>query len=157
MLKVALTGWNTKRYYIGNPELTKKIDESKEKYDNKSLETTINNACTQKVITKEEKMVLISLKDKFRNPYSHATISKIVDDVPPTFNGFMFSFAEVKHSLNNGLPIPQGKKTEMPSDILFQSLQYNKANHTALDYFTKIFTIMCEIEKRYDALKYTSH
>ena len=43
------------------------------KYDNLLLEDTINRACTQHLITKEQKKVLKDFKDLFRNPYSHAS------------------------------------------------------------------------------------
>lgn len=43
-----------------------------DKYDKVELDQTINAACTQGLITKEQKKELKDFKDKFRNPYSHA-------------------------------------------------------------------------------------
>ncbi len=43
------------------------------KYDKSDLEQTINQACSQGLITKEQKKILIQFKRRFRNPYSHAT------------------------------------------------------------------------------------
>ena len=42
------------------------------KYDNLQLEQSINAACSQGLISKEQKQELKDLKNKFRNPYSHA-------------------------------------------------------------------------------------
>ena len=43
-----------------------------DKYDDLKLEQSINAACSQGLITKEQKKCLKGHKDKFRNPYSHA-------------------------------------------------------------------------------------
>lgn len=53
------------------------------KYDGKTLEFTINAACTLGIITRDEKKKLIKFKDKFRNAYSHAETKKMFKDEPP--------------------------------------------------------------------------
>ncbi|MCE1197654.1 MAG: hypothetical protein LWW85_01690 [Marinilabiliales bacterium] len=42
------------------------------KYDDLQLEQSINAACSQGLITKNQKQELKGFKDQFRNPYSHA-------------------------------------------------------------------------------------
>jgi hypothetical protein len=46
-----------------------------DKYDNTMLEQTINAACSQGIITKDQKKELKEFREKFRNPYSHASNS----------------------------------------------------------------------------------
>lgn len=53
-------------------ELQDAFIEGINKYDNLILEQSINAACSQGLITKEQKNELKEFKDKFRNPYSHA-------------------------------------------------------------------------------------
>ncbi len=64
------------RYSRENRKENAKIEdvftEGIEKYDNLNLDDTINRACRQGLITKEEKSELKNFKDTFRNPYSHA-------------------------------------------------------------------------------------
>ncbi len=51
------------------------------KFDQLDLDDSINRACTQGLITKEQKKLLKKFKDEFRNPYSHATSSEIFKDI----------------------------------------------------------------------------
>jgi hypothetical protein len=72
------------RYSSENKKENAKIEnafvEGVDKYDNLLLDDTINRACTQGLITKEQKKELKQLKDTFRNPYSHAN-SDIYKDI----------------------------------------------------------------------------
>jgi len=64
------------RFSITNKQEDTKLEDSfKEgikKYDKLVLDDTINRACKQGLITKEQKIQLKKYKDDFRNPYSHA-------------------------------------------------------------------------------------
>ena len=51
-----------------------------EQFDKLKLDETISRACTQGLITKEQKKMLKKFKDDFRNPYSHAEATKIFKD-----------------------------------------------------------------------------
>ncbi len=61
-------------------------------YDDKLLEETINRACSQGLITKEQKKTFKKFKDDFRNPYSHASTNKIFKD--KTVKGAVVSMTE---------------------------------------------------------------
>ena len=64
------------KYYIENKvdgmEIKDAFIEGINKYDNLQLEQSINIACSQGLISKEQKQELKDFKNKFRNPYSHA-------------------------------------------------------------------------------------
>ena len=62
------------------------------KYDNLLLVDTINRACSQGLITKEQKKQFKQFKDDFRNPYSHASVSEIFRDLK--VKGSMVSMTE---------------------------------------------------------------
>jgi hypothetical protein len=149
MLKVALIKFHTMHFSVGDPELQTKLGEAKQKYDGKYLFESIKNAFDRKIINEEEKKELLEFKDKFRNPYSHAEISKIVTDTPSTFSGHLFSFKEIENALQKGEKIPVGEKTEVPTDIMYQIIQVDKADCVSFDYFQQVFTIMCNIDERY--------
>jgi hypothetical protein len=72
------------KYSIANKQDNNKLEDAFkagiEKYDKCDLEQTINQACTNNLITKEQKKQLKKFKDDFRNPYSHATASDIFKD-----------------------------------------------------------------------------
>jgi len=115
-----------------------------EKYDNCDLEKTINQACSQGLITKEQKKQLVKLKNKFRNPYSHAStevfedrkvIGKVVStkDLDDGFEKFLEkifdSNSDVEMSLKN-LPFAQG------------IFQHNIAKEDCLPYFQEVDIII---------------
>lgn len=64
-----------------NVELEDAFKGGIDEYDDKLLEDTINRACSQGLITKEQKIVFKKFKDDFRNPYSHASTNKIFKDL----------------------------------------------------------------------------
>ena len=71
-------------YSIANKQTDTTIENAfkkgTEQFDKLELDDTINRACTQGLITKEQKKMLKKFKDDFRNPYSHAEATKIFKD-----------------------------------------------------------------------------
>ncbi len=61
-------------------ELTDVFKNGIDFYDDKFLDETINRACSQGLITKEQKKTFKKFKDDFRNPYLHASTNKIFKD-----------------------------------------------------------------------------
>lgn len=72
------------KYSIDNKQDNKMIEnafkDGIEKYDKCDLEQTINQACSNNLISREQKKQLKQFKANFRNPYSHATASEIFKD-----------------------------------------------------------------------------
>ncbi len=89
-------------YSISNKQNDIKLEDTfKEgitKFDQLNLDDTINRACTQGLITKEQKKVLKKFKDEYRNPYSHAITSQIFKDT--TVKGKTISLNEGENSEN---------------------------------------------------------
>jgi hypothetical protein len=147
VLKVSLMRKYTEGLFIGNPEFNKKSNEAKNQYDNQTLRNNIQCAFDLKILTQEERDKLIELKNKFRNPYSHAQMSPILKDLPQEFTGFMGSSSDAIDALNKGISIPM-EKISVPTHIMEQEIQKDEANYSALDYFQEVFKIMCSIENK---------
>jgi len=150
MLKFYLINSEMRGLHVGDSDFNLKHDEAEAKYDRKNLSSNINSAFRRRIITEEEKTELMSLKDEFRNPYSHAEITKIVKDIPKNAIGLMYDFSEVKDALQKGEQIPQGQETEIPSNIMAQFSQKDKTEYSALEYFKNVFNLMCKIEDKSD-------
>ena len=147
ILKVSLMRKHTEGLFVGNPEFNQKSNEAKNKYDSQTLHENIQCALDLKILTQEERENLVELKNKFRNPYSHAQMLPILKDLPQEFTGFMGSFSEATDSLNKGISIPM-EKISVPTDIMEQEIQKNEANYSAFDYFQEVFKMMCSIENK---------
>ncbi|MBD3581557.1 hypothetical protein [Flavobacterium selenitireducens] len=108
-----------------------KLKESVEKYDNENLEKNINVACSKGIITKEQKLILKRLKDKYRNPYSHSIKYKIFGD--QILKGF---------TIDNviGFNLTETKISDSPQlHGLFQML---KSKKEAIEYFKQFDEIV---------------
>ena len=62
-------------------ELKDAFKKSIEKYDKMELNMTINQACSQNLISKTQKKRLHKFREDFRNAFSHAESSKIFEDL----------------------------------------------------------------------------
>lgn len=88
------------KYSIENKttELQSAFIDGIKKYDDLKLEQSINAACTQGLITKQQKKELKEFKDKFRNPYSHAN-NKIFKG--KTVKGKVVSTKDLEQGIDN--------------------------------------------------------
>ena len=148
ILKVSLMRKHTEGLFIGNPEFNEKSDEAKNKYDGKNLIENINFAFDLGILSQEERDKLDELRKKFRNPYSHAQMSPILEDLPQEFTGFMGNFSDLINALSKGAPIPTPKRVSVPTAVMEQKIQTDKANYSAFDYFQEVFKVMCSIENK---------
>jgi hypothetical protein len=151
IIKLALI----KKYTIGlnysTPDLyNSKTLEAISKYDNEILANTLKFANTEKLINDDEYSYLKGLKDKIRNPYSHAEIKKIIQGAPKHFTGVMFNFKEINESLQKGEPIKPGVKTEITtlSSTFSQLYQKSFSEGIAYQYFNDVYTILKKLEER---------
>lgn len=117
------------------------------KFDQLDLGDTINRACTQGLITKEQKRLLKNFKDEFRNPYSHATVSEIFKDT--TVKGKTISLIEGESPENLLKRIFDNHSDEVLAvkDILpIQGLvQVVIAKQISIPYFTEVDKIIREM------------
>ena len=147
ILKVSLMRKHTEGLFVGDPEFNKKFNEAKNKYDNQTLYNNIQHAFDLKILTQEERDNLIKLKNKFRNPYSHAEMKPFLKDLSQEFTGFIGSFSDAIDGLNKGITNSM-KKISVPTVIMAQEIQKKEANYSAFDYFQEIFKTMCSIENK---------
>lgn len=117
------------------------------KFDQLDLDDTINRACTQGLITKEQKTLLKKFKDEFRNPYSHATTSEIFKDT--TVKGKTISLNEgespenlLKRIFDNDSDEVLAVKDLLPIQGLVQVMI---AKQISVPYFTEVDRIIREM------------
>jgi hypothetical protein len=150
MIKVALIKNYTISFNYSQPEIyNQKIEESK-KYDIMTLFDSLKEAFKELLITEAEMKNLTNLRTKMRNPYSHAEITKINQNAPKMFTGFMFNIEDVKTKLINNEPIEVPSPTHIDtfSPTFAQIYQEQNANHLAFDYFKNIYEILLEMENK---------
>ena len=117
-------------------------------YDSKHLNETIEFASDKNLINENQKKELIKLKNKFRNPYSHAEKRKI-------FKGEKTEIGEVKKNKNDY--IIEDYEVDRSDEFLFQGIfQFHKAETDAVPYFKAIdriiraiFLVLNELKKTY--------
>lgn len=136
------------RYSIENKRPEAKMDElfrsGIEKYDKFNLEENINRACTQGLITKEQKIRLIQFKDDFRNPYSHASAIGILKTRMIKGKMISLNVGEKPEKLferifDDSDEIFMFAKDVLPAHGIVQSIL---ANENSLDYFRQTDSII---------------
>ena len=147
MLKHALIDFEMKGCYIGNPAFNEKLKEGYRLYDNKSLNDNTSAACKKGIITEEEGGKLKELKNKYRNPYSHASVKKIISEKPELVKGWIGKF-----------PVPEEdskplRNITVPSEIFSEYYQADIAKKEAFPYFKIVFGTMVAIDQRYQKYK----
>ncbi len=79
---------------VGLNLLDKKFNDAIENaydFDDKNLGDTINKLKSLKLISHEEKLILIELKNKMRNIFFHSNTLKITEEYPNKVQGFHFN------------------------------------------------------------------
>jgi hypothetical protein len=140
-------------------ELQDAFIEGINKYDNLQLEQTINAACTQRLITKEQKKDLKEFKEKFRNPYSHANKKKFRGK---TVKGKVVSTGDLEQGLDNFFKMcfDSSLEKEIPlENIPFAQgiCQIGIAKDDFYPYFRKVDEIIRHMLQRIkDNMEYTT-
>jgi hypothetical protein len=151
MLKLSLIQLETKSINFSEPEkYFKKIIHLHNQYDHLELNKTIKHNKNRQLISEDEFNYLNTTCKMFRDSYSHAQIGVINKNHPEKFSGYMFSFDDVKNKLANGQTNFDKTKIEIPkeSPTMAQLYQTESAKENALEYFTNIYEILINIEKR---------
>jgi hypothetical protein len=106
-----------------------RLQSAMERVDQMDLEVTIKMACRRNIVGKEDKDILLGIKDEFRNPYSHASKTKL--------------FGQKKTTVYPACITPEGRITpSLPleinigrSPLVSWYAQYEHAKTRALPYF----------------------
>ncbi|KQN32355.1 hypothetical protein ASE92_17260 [Pedobacter sp. Leaf41] len=155
LVKLVLIKKHTLGINYSQPDLyNQKTEEAIKKYDGEILFNTLLFAKKEKLITDEESQTLNNLRDKVRNPYSHAGTKKIIADAPAKFVGFMFNINDIKEQLMQGKAITGGTKTEITtlSPTFSQLYQESFSKDLALDYFRTVFEVLVKLDERLDSM-----
>lgn len=146
-LKFCLATKSTLETKVKNSDITTAFREGIDKYDNSMLDQTINAACTQGLITKEQKKELKEFREKFRNPYSHA-FNKIFEG--KKVKGKVISTTDLESGIFNFFEHCFDKKTDEEfelSDLPFAQgiMQVNIAKADSFPYFKRVNEITREM------------
>lgn len=137
VLKKALIIEESAKNKTAHSDITNVFDDATEKYANKNLDFTINQACRKGLINKEEKNILHGFREQYRNAFSHA-------DPQKTFSGVSIpATIFTTKDLDNPEEFFKRAFTDKPNvilsaenNVIIQGLmQSSKAEDEAMDYF----------------------
>ena len=140
VLKKALIIEESAKNKTAHSDITNVFDDATEKYANKNLDFTINQACRKGLINKEEKNILHGFREQYRNAFSHA-------DPQKTFSGISIpATIFTTKDLDNPEEFFKRAFTDKPNvilsaenNVIIQGLvQRIKAEQEAVHYFLAI-------------------
>ena len=140
VLKKALIIEESAKNKTAHSDITNVFDDATEKYANKNLDFTINQACRKGLINKEEKNILHGFREQYRNAFSHA-------DPQKTFSGISIpATIFTTKDLDNPEEVFKKAFTNKPNvilsaenNVIIQGLvQRIKAEQEAVHYFLAI-------------------
>ena len=140
VLKKALIIDESAKNKTEQSDITNVFDDATEKYANKNLDFTINQACRKGLINKEEKNILHGFREQYRNAFSHA-------DPQKTFSGISIpATIFTTKDLDNSEEFFKKAFTNKPNvtlsaenNVIIQGLvQRIKAEQEAVHYFLAI-------------------
>ncbi len=150
VLKLSLIKYELEGLNISDPIFKEKQISAYKKYDDMLLWKTLSSAYENNIIINEEYNMLLKFKDKYRNPFSHANVSKLIPEqqINNSMIGHIFNLEESFKCLTDSKPIPIQEVLIDPLTLV-QEYQYAISNREALDYFNNVFEIMINIDERY--------
>lgn len=147
VLKKALIIDESAKNKTEQSDITNVFDDATEKYANKNLDFTINQACRKGLINKEEKNILHGFREQYRNAFSHA-------DPQKTFSGISIpATIFTTKDLDNSEEFFKKAFTNKPNvtlsaenNVIIQGLiQSIKAEQEAASYFLTIDGIIRDL------------
>lgn len=151
MLKLSLIQLETKDVNLSEPEkYSKRVIHAHNQYDRLTLDATIKHNKKKHLISEDEFHYLSTVCKSLRDSYSHAQVGMINKSQPEKLSGYMFSIEDVKNKLTKGETDFTKTKIELPkeSPTMVQLNQTESARENALEYFTRIYDILVNIEER---------
>lgn len=140
VLKKALIIDESAKNKTEQSDITNVFDDATEKYANKNLDFTINQACRKGLINKEEKNILHGFREQYRNAFSHA-------DPQKTFSGIsipatIFTTKDLDNSeefFKKAFANKPNVTLSAENNVIIQGLvQRIKAEQEAVHYFLAI-------------------
>lgn len=115
-------------------DIIEEMDALLDKYDKMKLSNTIQKAFLYKIIDETEKNQLLDLKNKYRNPFSHAEKRKIYDDEKSVVEEFKFG--------ENGIYVERQEHLKSNLIPFHGVFQFNKAKDESFQYFIFIDNVI---------------
>jgi len=150
VLKLSLIKYELEGLNISDPIFKEKQILAYKKYDDMLLWKTLSSAYENNIIINEEYNMLLKFKDKYRNPFSHANVSKLISEqrINNFRVGHICNIEDSLKCLTDSKPIPIQEVLIDPLTLV-QEYQHAFSNCEALDYFNNVFEIMINIDERY--------
>lgn len=139
-LKQTLITWDSQGKQF---DVSKRLDDvfknEVETYDDKDIEPNINKCKSKGLVTKDEAKRLIELKNIFRNPFSHASYSKLFKDASTTiYSGGLENPADIKEETVDISKTP----------FLYLLAQEQFAQKNAFLYFLEIYEFIDKMDQK---------
>lgn len=139
-LKQVLITWDSQGRQFDD---TQRIDEvfknEVEEYDDKILHSNIKKCQDKNLISEAEAERLIKLKNNYRNPFSHASYTKLFKDASMVmYSGSLKNPTEVKEETTNISKVP----------FLNLLLQERFANENAQNYFFEVYEFIDKMDRK---------
>lgn len=140
VLKQTLIIWDSQgRCFSNNQLIEDTFKEEVEKYDDNNIEPNINLCKSKGIITKEESNQLKELKKKFRDPFSHASYTKLFGNAQmPVW----------RTSLSNPNSVKEEKVNISMVPLLNTFAQVEFAKTNAAKYFLEIYTLINDLDEK---------
>ena len=135
-------------------DITNVFDDATEKYANKNLDFTINQACRKGLINKEEKNILHGFREQYRNAFSHADPQKTFSGVSiPAIILTTKDLDNPEESLRKAFTDKPNVSLSAERSVIIQGIvQSIKAEQEAVNYFLAIDGIIRNLcSKLFDA------
>lgn len=140
VLKQTLIIWDSQgRCFSNNQLIEDTFKEEVEKYDDNNIEPNINLCKSKGIITKEESNQLKELKKKFRDPFSHASYTKL------------FANAQMpiwRTSLSNPNSVKEEKVNISMVPLFYTLAQIEFAKTNAARYFLEIYALINNLDNK---------
>ena len=139
-LKQTLIIWDSQgRSFSNNQLIEDTFKEEVEKYDDNNIEPNINLCRNKGIITKEEASQLKMLKNKFRDPMSHASYTKLFTNAQmPIWRTSLGNPKSLKEEIVN--------ISMVPIFATFAQVEFAKIN--AERYFLEIYAMVNNLDKK---------
>lgn len=108
VMKLSLIKYELENLNINDPIYKDKQISAYKKYDDMLLWKTLSSAYENNIIINEEYNMLLKFKDKYRNPFSHANVSKLIPEqqINSFRVGHICNIEESLKCLTDSKPIP---------------------------------------------------
>jgi hypothetical protein len=151
IMKMALIKFETKGLtYSDCEKYNKAVNQAHVQFDHLKLPKTISLANSKGLLSSVQFQYLNDNAKSLRDAYSHAQTGVINKDLPQYFSGFFFDFSKVKNGLVNNKNVDVTRIIDITksSPAVAQLHQDNSSKANALDFFEKVYSIICDIEKK---------